>query len=114
MHPVQMILCMFFLALSTGSFVISCFQFKEKGFLFNNAYLWATQEGRKRMDGDSESKKPYYRQSGFAFLFIGMICLILAAYIATGWTWLYFVFILAAIIAVVYAVVSSVKIEQQK
>mgnify|MGYP001114684325 CR=1 FL=1 len=51
---ISFIIC---LALSAGSFVISYFQFMEKGFLFNNAYLWGSQEQRRRMDQDKESKK---------------------------------------------------------
>ena len=101
-------------ALAIGLFFISYSQFKEKGYLFNNAYFWASKEERRRMDENKESKKPHYRQSGFAFLLLGISCLVLATYVATGWKWLYAVFILAVIIAVVYAVISSVKIEQQR
>ena len=35
---------------------ISARQFAEKGFLFNNAYLFATKDERAKME-----KKPYYR-----------------------------------------------------
>lgn len=38
------------------AFVISYFQFKEKGFLFNNAYLYASKAERETMN-----KSPYYR-----------------------------------------------------
>ena len=66
------------------------------------------------MNENKESKKPYYRQSGFAFMLIGIIFLVLVICFATGWKWMYAVFGLAVIIAVVYAVVSSVKIEQRQ
>ncbi|MBD5161626.1 MAG: DUF3784 domain-containing protein [Oscillibacter sp.] len=114
MEPVQIINCVIILAFSIGSFVISCFQFREKGYLFHNAYFWATQEERRRMDEAPESKMPYYRQSGFAFLLIGILFLVFAVYLATGWIWTLFAFSLAVIIAVVYAVVSSVKIERHQ
>ena len=52
-------------------FVISCFQFREKGFLFNNAYIYASKQERETMD-----KKPYYKQSGIVFAMIGIIFLI--------------------------------------
>ena len=39
---------------------ISIIQFRQKGFLLNNAYIYASKEQRKKMD-----KKPYYRQSVF-------------------------------------------------
>ena len=102
------------LLLAIGAFVISYFQFREKGYLFNNAYFWASQEERRRMDENKESKKPHYRQSGFAFMFIGIIFLIHAIHIITHWIWMLVALVLTIIIAVVYAVISSIKIEQQK
>lgn len=103
-----------FLVLAIVAFVISYFQFKEKGYLFNNAYVWASQAERKRMDENKESKRPHYRQSGFAFMFIGIICLSEAAYIATDWIWMSAAFWISVIIAVVYAIVSSIQIERHK
>ena len=114
MTTAQTVCCAIFLALSVGAFVVSMLQFLEKGYLLNNAYFWASQEERKRMDKNKESKKPHYRQSGFAFLFIGLLFLIEAVHIATGWIWMLAVLILAVIIAVVYAVVSSVLIERRQ
>ena len=43
-------------------YVFSYLQFNEKGFLFNNAYIYASKEERKVMD-----KKPHYKQSGIVF-----------------------------------------------
>ena len=114
MVTVQMIAGIIFLLLSIGTFVISYLQFKEKGFLFNNAYVWASPEERKRMDENKESKKPHYRQSGFVFLFLGICCLIYAVYIITGRIWLSLLFWIFVIITLVYAVVSSVQIERHK
>ena len=53
----QIVCCVIFLALAIGAFVISGLQFMEKGYLFNNAYFWASQEERKRM------KKNFVSQS---------------------------------------------------
>ena len=36
--------------------VISILQFKEKGFLFNNAYIWADKQEREKLN-----KKHHYR-----------------------------------------------------
>lgn len=52
---------------------ISAVQFKERGFLFHNAYIWASKQERDRMD-----KKPYYRQSAVAFALCGAIFLVMA------------------------------------
>ena len=88
----QIIVGGIFLTLAIGAFVISYLQFKEKGYLFNNAYFWASPKERKQMDKNKESKKTYYRQSGFAFMFIGLAFLIFAVYIVTDWMWMYIVF----------------------
>ena len=36
--------------IAIACFVGSYFQFKEKGFLFNNAYIYASKEERERMN----------------------------------------------------------------
>ena len=110
----QIICGIIFLVLAVGVFVISYFQFKEKGYLFNNAYFWASQKERRRMDEEKESKSPYYRQSGFAFMLLGIICLIFAVYIITSWIWMYISVWLSVIIAIIYAIVSSIIIEQHE
>lgn len=38
------------LALAALLFVLSCRSFREKGFLLNNAYLYASKEEREAMD----------------------------------------------------------------
>lgn len=43
-------------------FVLSYRQFNEKGFLFNNAYIFASKQERETMN-----KKPHYKQSGICF-----------------------------------------------
>lgn len=109
-----MIIGIIFLALGIGALVISYLQFKEKGYLFNNAYIWASKQERKQMDENKESKTPYYRQSGFAFIFIGFIFLAYAVYIATDWMWMYVAFGMLVLITVSYAVVSSIQNERHK
>lgn len=86
--------------------VISIRSFKNKGFLFNNAYIWATKQEREQMD-----KKPHYRQSAIAFALIAVIFICLGAEIVlnTGWLW---IGVGASCIAVlVYAIASSIKSE---
>lgn len=114
MSPARIIIGIIFLALGIGAFIISYLQFKEKGYLFNNVYFWASQEERKQMDEDKEYKKPHYRQSGFAFMFIGFIFVTYAFYIATDWIWLHVTSLVFVLIAVVYAVVSSIQNERHK
>ncbi len=65
--------------------VISIFQFKEQGFLFNNAYIWASREEREAMD-----KRPHYRQSGIVFALISALFFVMAieCILLTNWLWL--------------------------
>lgn len=60
------------------------------------------------------NKKPYYRQSGIVFIMIGIIFLINAVEMVIDTGWLFYMVIVAAIIAIVYAIVSSVVIEGGK
>lgn len=90
-------------------FVFSYLQFHEKGFLFNNAYIYASKQERKTMD-----KKLHYKQSGIVFVFIGIIFLMNAIDIIFQTGWLIFFVIGIAIIAIVYAIASSVIIEKRK
>lgn len=60
------------------------------------------------------NKKPYYRQSGIVFIMIGIIFLINAVEMVIDTGWLFYMVIVAAIIAIVYAIVSSVVIERGK
>lgn len=52
-----MITGIIFLTLGISAFVISYLQFKEKGYLLNNTYFWASQEERKQMDKNKESER---------------------------------------------------------
>lgn len=90
-------------------FVISCLQFCQKGPLLNNTYIYSPKNERADM-----AKKPYYKQSGAAFLMIGIIFVIntLEIIIQTGW--LFYVVIVVAVIASVYAVVSTAIITKNK
>ena len=89
--------------------VFSCLQFHEKGFLLNNAYIYASRQKRETMD-----KKPHYKQSGVVFLMLGMIFLIDAVEMILETGWLFYLVIAVAAIAIVYAIISSVIIGRNK
>ena len=88
---------------------IGFMQLMEKGFLFNNAYLYATKEERQNMN-----KKPYYRQSGIVFMLLGVIFAINAVDMLLMADWLFYMTIIVAVITIGYAIVSSVMIEKTK
>lgn len=90
--------------LSVVSLIISITSFKETGFLFNNAYIWASKQERETMD-----KKPHYRQSAIAFALIAamFLCMAIECVILTGWLWI--IVGTFAIATLVYAIASSLK-----
>ena len=108
----QIIFCIIYLTLSVGALLISSFQFQEKGFIFNNGWLWANQEERQRMS--EKDKRLLYRQSGVVFLLFGLSFLTLAVEIVTDWIWLFFVIALLILILIVYAIASSIKMERHQ
>ena len=81
----------------------------ERGFLFNNAYIWASKKEREKMD-----KKPYYRQTGIVFILIGIMIVLFGfdVLLRTGWIWLFG--ILFGLGIGVYAVISTIRIEKRK
>ena len=59
-------------------------------------------------------KKPYFRQSGIILLLVGVIFLILAADMILKTDWLIFCSIAVAASTIIYAVISSAKIDKKK
>lgn len=94
---------------SLGAFLVSVRSFMQKGFLFNNAYLYATKEDREKMN-----KRPYYRQTAIVFLLIGIIFLLLGIDVLIKISWLSYVTIMLAVVTLIYSIVSTVKIERKK
>ena len=92
-----------------GIMAILSFQsFKERGFLLNNAYIYATEEERKTMD-----KKPHYRQSAIVFCLISIVFIIIGLSIISHNYRLELLEIPLVAGTIIYAVVSSVKINKK-
>ena len=81
--------------------------FMEKGFLLNNAYIYAMKEDREKMN-----KKPYYRQSAIVFLLIALIFLLNGLSMLLKTDWIFYIAIAVMIITLIYAIVSSITIEK--
>ncbi len=95
--------------MSAAALIISIRSFLEKGFLLNNAYIYASKQEKMIMD-----KSPHYRQSGIVFLLVGMIFLLIGIQALLDVKWIFYVEAILVIAAAIYAVVSSVMIEKQK
>lgn len=86
---------------------MSVFQFREKGPLMNNAALFTTKSEREKMD-----KRPHYRQSAIVFALLGILFALMALQTLLKTGWLIYAVWAVALVTVVYAVASSVKIER--
>ena len=95
--------------IAIACFVGSFFQFKEKGFLFNNAYIYASKEERERMN-----KTPHYKQSATVLVMVGIIFLLNAVDMLIKTGWIFYIVIAIALCALIYAIVSSILIERKK
>lgn len=104
----EMVTAIFCLVIAAAAFVISVFSFRGKGILLNNAWFYASKEERRTMD-----KRPHYRQSGVVFCFIGTIFTLYAVRVMTGWSWIFYLFLLDIAAVILYAVVSSIWIEKR-
>ncbi len=95
--------------LAGGLFFLGVRQLLERGYLFNNAWIYATKKERESMN-----KKPYYRQSGVVFCLLGLLFTVIGFYAILRDGRLLWLEAALAVGAVVYAVVSSIRIEKGK
>ena len=82
--------------------------FLERGFLLNNAYLYASKEERKTMN-----KKPYYRQSAIVFLILSAVFLVIALSLMLQKDKILLLEIPLILGVIIYAIVSTVQINKQ-
>jgi len=90
-------------------FILSIRSFLEKGFLFNNAYIYASKKERETMN-----KKPYYRQTAITFSLIGIVFLLLGFATLFNAGWITYIAGAVIIITLIYAITSSIAIEKSK
>ena len=94
-------------AISIFAFIMSVRSFMEKGFLFNNAYIYASKQEREKMN-----KKPHYRQSAIVFLLLGLIFLLNALATLLKVNWIFYIMVTVIIVTITYAIVSSITINK--
>ena len=97
------------LAAAALLFVLSFRSFREKGFLLNNAYLYASKEEREAMD-----TKPHYRQSAVTFLLLGIMFLLNGLAVLLGISLLTDLSGLVVAAVLVYAIASEEAIRRKQ
>ena len=83
--------------------------FLERGFLLNNAYLYASKEKRRTMN-----KKPYYRQSAIVFFVLSAVFIVIGLSLMLRNDKIILLEIPLIVGAVIYAIVSTVQINKQE
>ena len=86
---------------------ISIRQFAEKGVPFNNAYLYASEEERRRMN-----LKPHFRQSAIVFCFLTAVFIIIGLARVFQNDKIQLIEIPVIVGAIIYAIASSIRIEK--
>ena len=105
----EIITAIVLILMSVGAFIMSIRSFLGKGLLLNNAYLFATEKEREAMD-----KAPYYKQSALVFALIGLIFLLNGLGLLFHIGWIGYVVTAVVVIAMVYAIASSIAIANRK
>ena len=88
--------------------ILAIFHFSERGYLFNNAYIYASKTQRETMD-----KKPYYRQSAVVFCLLSIIFFVIGLAVVLQNSMLFLLEIPFFVIVMIYAIISTSKINKQ-
>ena len=88
--------------------LLSIRSFFEKGFLLNNAYLYASKEERKTMN-----KKPYYKQSAIVFCILSAVFIVIGISFILHNDQLFLLEIPLVAGVIIYAIVSTVLINKR-
>ena len=89
--------------------LLSIRSFLERGFVLNNAYIYSSEEERKKMNN-----KPYYRQTAIIFLFLSVVFIIIGTSVILQNQTIELIQIPVITGAVVYTIVSSIKINKKQ
>ena len=90
-------------------FLLGIRQLLERGYLLNNAWIYATKKER-----ESLNKKPYYRQSGIVFCLLGLLFTVIGLYVILRDGRLLWLEAALAVGAVAYAILSTLRIMKEE
>ena len=104
----ELIALIIIFAISVILFLLSIMSFLERGFLLNNAYLYASKEERKTMN-----KKPYYRQSAIGFCALSVCFLVVGLSLALHQEKLLLLLIPLIVGTIIYVIASTIQIDKE-
>lgn len=109
MNKVELVAGIINFIIAVACAFISIKHFMEKGFLLNNAYIFASKKERKILD-----KKPYYRQSAIIFCLLFFVFIIIGISITSNNYKFELLEIPLLSGTLIYTIISSIKIEKNK
>ena len=83
--------------------------FFERGFVLNNAYIYASKEEREKMN-----KKPYFRQTAIIFCLLSIVFVIIGCSVILRNYMIELLLIPVITGAIIYAIVSSIRIGKEE
>ena len=105
----MLVIAVILFVLAAVLLVLSVMHFLQKGFLLNNAYIYASKAERQTMN-----KAPHYRQSAIVLLLIALLDVLLGISVLTQSDNLLRLAAPLALGTIVYALVSSARIERKQ
>ncbi len=95
-------------SLAIVTLIISVRSFNNKGFLFNNTYIYASKQERETID-----KKPYYRQTAIVFLILCLVFIVIGVSVVLNNSRIILLEIPLFLAVIIYSIVSSVQISKK-
>ena len=80
----------------------------NKGFLFNNAYIYANKKEREQMN-----KKPYYIQTGIVIILLSIASCLEGFNALLRYDVFFVLFIILIVVTLVFAIVSTIYIDKK-
>ncbi|MCR4898249.1 MAG: DUF3784 domain-containing protein [Acholeplasmatales bacterium] len=80
----------------------------NKGFLFNNAFIYANKKEREQMN-----KKPYYIQTGIVFILLSIASCLEGFNALLRYDVFFVLFIILIVVTLVFAIVSTIYIDKK-
>ena len=108
MTAAETVLAVIIFALAGSLILLGIRHFRLRGFLLNNAWLYASQEERKTMD-----KKPYYRQSAVVFWLLSLVFVMMGLSVVLQDHRIVLLEIPVITAVIIYTVVSSANIRKK-
>ena len=104
----ELIILIIVFSLAGAFLLLSIRSFLQRGFLLNNAYLFASREERKTMN-----KKPYYIQSAIVFCISSAVFFVIGLFLVLQNDKIFLLEIPLIVGLIIYTIVSTVQINKQ-